>query len=298
MMKIKIEKLLKKAFGGIDLTWKRLLLSAVAAGVYTAVMAILPVTRDTSFADITVTMECWILFGILIIANSRSARDAALKCFVFFLISQPLVYLIQVPFSWMGWGLFSYYRYWAVWTVLTLPMGFIGYQMKKDRWWGILILAPMLVLLGYQASSFLRSVIYWPPRHLLSLLLCLATMLASVYGIFEDRRARMIGTILDLALIAGICVSAVADPYVYKTVLMVDDGEMGVTFDDTYQVSLSGRAKGEVYITYHEGLGDYMLDAGFRRAGDATLRMDAPDGTVRSFALTVGSRSFEIEEIP
>ena len=86
---------MKKLFGGIDLNWKKLIIFAIIAGVYTAIMAMLPIAKDTSFADITISFEVWILFGIFIIMNSKSAKDSALKCFVFFLISQPLVYLIQ-----------------------------------------------------------------------------------------------------------------------------------------------------------------------------------------------------------
>ena len=75
---------MKKLFGGINLTWKKLIIFAIIAGVYTAIMAILPMAKDTSFADITITFEVWILFGILIIMNSKLAKDLALKCFVFF----------------------------------------------------------------------------------------------------------------------------------------------------------------------------------------------------------------------
>ena len=125
-----MKKALKKLFGGIDLTWPKLIIAAVAAGVFTAAMAIIPGLHYTSFIAVTVSFEVWILLGILIIMNSKSNLDSALKCFVFFLISQPLVYLLQVPFSWQGWGLFKYYRYWFLWTVLCFPMGFIGYYMK------------------------------------------------------------------------------------------------------------------------------------------------------------------------
>ena len=144
---------IKKLFGGIDLTWPKLFVAAIVAGVFTAVVAIIPALHDTSFHTITVTFEVWILFGILIIMNSKSNLDSALKCFVFFLISQPLVYLIQVPFSIQGWGLFGYYRYWFIWTILCFPMGFIGYWMKKDKWWGYLILLPMIVITAASYST-------------------------------------------------------------------------------------------------------------------------------------------------
>ena len=74
----------KKLFGGIDLNWKKLIIFAIIAGIYTGVMAMIPIAKDTSFADITISFEVWILFGILIIMNSKSAKDSALKCFVFF----------------------------------------------------------------------------------------------------------------------------------------------------------------------------------------------------------------------
>jgi len=92
-------------------------------------MANIPALKYTSFHAIVVTFEMWVLFGIIIIMNSKSNLDSAFKCFVFFLISQPLVYLLQVPFSWQGWGLFGYYKTWFIWTLLCFPMGFIGYFM-------------------------------------------------------------------------------------------------------------------------------------------------------------------------
>ena len=123
----------------------------------TAVIAIIPIFHNTSFITITVTFEVWILFGIIIIMNSKSNLDSALKCFVFFLISQPLVYLIQVPFSWQGWNLFGYYKFWFIWTLLCFPMGFTGYWMKKDKWWGYLILLPMIVLTADSYAVYLTD---------------------------------------------------------------------------------------------------------------------------------------------
>ena len=105
-----MRKAMEKLFGGIDLTWPKLIAAAVAAGVLTAVLAIVPALHYTSFHAPTVTFEVWILLGILIIMNSRSNLDSALKCFVFFLISQPLVYLVQVPFN------------------------SLGFRLRRDRW--------------------------------------------------------------------------------------------------------------------------------------------------------------------
>lgn len=182
---------MKKLFGEIDLTWKKIILFAIVAGVYTALMALIPITKDTSFRDISIQFEWWILFGILIICNSKSPLDSSLKCFVFFLISQPLVYLLQVPFSYMGWKLFGYYRYWFIWTLLTIPMGFIGYYIKKKNVISLIILLPILFLLVFLGLGYFTSVIENFPHHLLSCVFCFATIIMVVINIFDDLKMKI-----------------------------------------------------------------------------------------------------------
>ena len=153
---------MKKIFGGIDLTWKKIIIFAILIGVYTGIIAMIPMLRDTSFNDITVTFEVWIFFGIFIIMNSKSAKDSALKCFVFFLISQPLVYLVQDLINHSNLFM-TYYRFWIGWTIACVPMGFIGYYMKKDKWWGLLILIPVMILLGFEYSRYLSMTMFFFP---------------------------------------------------------------------------------------------------------------------------------------
>ena len=40
---------MKKIFGGIDLSWKKVIIGAIIAGAYTALMAIIPQLLYTSF---------------------------------------------------------------------------------------------------------------------------------------------------------------------------------------------------------------------------------------------------------
>ena len=127
--------MLKKIFGELKMSWVTVLILAVISGVYTALMAML-VPDNCSFHDIAVTMEVWILLAIIIITNCEKPLEAAAKTFVFFLISQPLVYLIQVPFSPMGWGIFGYYRYWFIVTLLTFPGAFIGWFIVDAKMQG------------------------------------------------------------------------------------------------------------------------------------------------------------------
>ena len=191
---------MKKLFGGINLTWKKLIIFAVVTGLYTAIMALLPITRDTSFRDIAVYFEWWILFGIIIICNSKSPLDSALKCFVFFLISQPLIYLIQVPFSNLGWGLFDYYKYWFYWTLACFPMGYIGYYIKKKNWLSVLILSPMIVLLTYLGFNYINMTINNFPYHILSGISCFLIIIVVVHYLFDKKHLKYIS--LGVAIIS------------------------------------------------------------------------------------------------
>ena len=283
---------LKKLFGGYNLTWPKVIIFAVIAGVFTAAMAIIPAAEYTSFHTITVSFEVWILFGIFIIMNSKSNLDAALKCFVFFLISQPLVYLLQVPFSVQGWGLFGYYRYWFLWTLLCLPMGFVGYYMKKGKWWGYLILLPMIVLTAYSYQTYLSDFLFSRPRYILIALFCAAAMILYPVLIFDNKKIKIAGAAIGAVMVVALTVLGLCNPPVYSTELMGNGEEH--RFDDTYEVSLADSRYGDVEIIYLESVEDYMVHANFKRSGSTVLTMVSPTGEVTEYDLRIERDKYEL----
>ena len=281
-----------KLFGGIDLTWQKLIISAVITGTVTAVIALIPELLYTSFHTITVSFEVWILFGVMIIMNSKSNLDAALKCFVFFLISQPLVYLIQVPFSSMGWGLFGYYRYWFVWTVLCLPMGYIGYWMKKGKWWGYLILLPMIVLTGDSYLGYFSDFQFSMPRYFLIVLFCAAVMILYPAAIFDDKKIKAVGAAVGGAAVIVITAICLLNPPVYSTEIMSNDEEH--PFDSAYSVYLADAKYGDVEIRYMDSVEDYMIHADFKRSGDTVMTLAAPSGEKEEYHIHIERDTYEI----
>jgi hypothetical protein len=289
---------MKKLFGGINLTWPKLIVFAIIAGIYTAVMAMLPIVKDTSFADITITFEVWILFGTLIIMNSKSAVDSALKCFVFFLISQPLVYLLQVPFSSLGWQILGYYKNWIVWTICTIPMGFVGYYMKKDKWWGLLILAPVIAFLAIHYGGFLGRVIYNMPYHLLSTLFCIVTMIIYPIAIFKNKIIKIVGVSISvLAILIMTIITVFSQSITYKTTILVNGGELGATFDDTYKVYLEDESLGNIYIVKDKNLDDYMVNAEFKKAGKTNVILEDSNGHKETYEITIKTDSYDINKV-
>lgn len=285
---------IRKLFGGVELTWPKLIIAAIAAGVWTAAMAIFPVFHNTSFNTIVTTFEVWILFGILIIMNSRSNLDAALKCFVFFLISQPLIYLLQVPFSSMGWGLFGYYKLWFAWTVFCLPMGYIGYYMKKDKWWGYLILLPMIGLTATSYGTYFSDFKFYAPRYVLISLFCACAMILYPVAIFRDKRIRMVGAVIGAAAVIALTAICLLHPPVYSTEIM-GNGER-YSFDDSYTVSLADEKYGDVQIIFHPDVEDYMVHADFKRAGDTVLTMVSPSGEKKEYDLHIERHTYEVTD--
>ena len=282
----------KKLFGGIDLTWPKVIIAAIVAGVFTAAMAIIPAVQYTSFIAITVSFEVWILFGILIIMNSKSNLDSALKCFVFFLISQPLVYLIQVPFSWQGWALFGYYKYWFMWTVLCLPMGYIGYYMKKGKWWGYLILFPMILLTGYSYMMYFPDFLFARPRYILISLFCAAAMILYPVCIFEDKKIKTVGALIGCAIVVALTVICLLNPPVYIAEIAGNGEEY--RFDGSYSAYLADDKYGDVDIRYMDSIEDYMLHAEFKRAGRTVLTLESPTGEKTEYDLHIERYTYDI----
>lgn len=289
---------MKKLFGGIHFTWPGVILFAVICGVYTGVMALIPATMDTSFRDISISFEWWILFALILIANSKSPLDSALKVFVFFLVSQPLVYLVQVPFSPDGFGLFRYYPSWFVWTLFTFPMAFVGHYMKKDKWWGLLILAPILVFLGYHYTGFLTEAVSFFPNHLLSAIFCAVTLILYPLVLFQDKKIRLAGLVISLVILVAMSVIGIASRHsaVYSTELMSSGSETaGVEFDDTYQVRLADEAYGSASIIYEDSLQCYMIHADFTKTGQTQLVLESPTGEQYVYDLTIYRYSYDVE---
>ena len=155
--------MLKKLFGGIRMTWPRLILFAVISGLVTGLIALL-VPDGSSFRQIAVTFEAWIVLAVIVVENCDKRLEAACKTFVYFLISQPLVYLVQVPFHSQGFGLFMYYRYWFYWTIATFPGAFVAWYIKRDDWIAAVILSIALAALILLGTGYLRDLIRKPPK--------------------------------------------------------------------------------------------------------------------------------------
>jgi len=195
---------LNRIFGGVNMSWPFVIIYAVAAAVMTALFLIVPALAQTSLQRVGETLEAWFLFAIFIMANCKSPLESALKTFVFFLISQPLIYLFQVPFSSMGWGLFSFYKYWAILTVATLPMAYVGWYITKRNWLSALILLPVIAFLAGTGMQGFKEAANNYPHHLGVGIFCLASILLYIAAFFPDLKSKLLGILVAAAAAAFI----------------------------------------------------------------------------------------------
>lgn len=275
-----MQKVFRKIFGGLNITWPKLIVFAVVMGLYTALMAMY-VPEGNSFHDIAVTPEWWVLPAIIIIVNSKKPLEAALKTFVFFLISQPLVYLFQVPFNSMGWGLFGYYKYWFFITLLTFPGGFIGWFVKKDKWYSAIILSVMTVYLVYAGSNYAVSLPEHFPDHLLSTIYCFIIILVFVFGILKDKISRVVGTGLPVVgIIVFSFIIGANEPFEILNDDFFRENQIVLMSDDPFVSYFSGD-NGQVELV-HDGEG-------------YAVKFNGIKGKKYQFSITDGEEVYEFE---
>ena len=274
-----------RLFGGIRMTWVKVVIFAVLAGVYTAAMAIW-VPDGNSFRNIAVYPEAWVLFAILILINCEKPLEAAAKTFVFFLISQPLVYLLQVPFSDMGWRIFQYYKYWFIVTLLTFPGAFVGWFIRRKDVIAALILSVMLVLLVLLGGGFFKTMLKSFPNQLLAVIFCYGSVILYILVILRGKWPRLIATGIALAALGFVLIrSAASGPdQMFTEPAQLDSSVYPV--DDSWSVGWEDPDFGEARII---DVGtDRYVSVTYYEEGTGMLLLTDPEGKVHHVKVTVG----------
>ena len=225
--------------------------------------------------------------------NSKSNMDSALKCFVFFLISQPLIYLVEVPFNSLGWGLFVYYKTWFIWTILTIPMGYIGYYIKKDKWYSLLILVPLLLLLGSGINAAITNFKYGFPKHIINLLFIITSFIMYPILLFNDKKIKFTGLIISIAIMLFFGIGPMINSSTYDTTVKCSDEN--IVFDDTYKAYLEDDSYGTLNISYNKDIEVYCIDASFRKQGDTKVVIENPSGNKQSYDINIGKKTFSVK---
>ncbi len=210
-------QIMRKLFGGLAMSWRTIIIFALIAGAITGVVAVLPFTENTSLRDIAISYEWWLIFAFVIASNCSKNWESALKVFVFFLISQPLCYAVEViictlapeltpnPLT-LDMALYYYTSIWGPMTLLTLPGGFIAFYITKQNALGSVILGLGNAIQAILGVYYLTTMIQNPPYHLLTVIVCFASIFVMTMSMQRERKNRAIA--LGVTVAAAVLVVA------------------------------------------------------------------------------------------
>lgn len=256
-------------YGGINLTWPKVILLAVVAAVITFVFLFFPIFKNTSFERMGVTFEAWIFFAVIIMSNCKKPLESAVKTFVFFLVSQPLIYLLQVPFSQMGWGLFSYYKYWFIWTLLTFPLAYIGWYIQRKDWLSLLILSPLLIYLAVTTVNSFQFTASHFPLMLVTALFCLLQIVLYVYAFTSNIWQKLVGIIVPFAIALALMlllpqVDVNGTNFLPNDPVLTDDAVVVMDDSNTIKVSIESTGKDSLVRVQADAYGsaDFTIQDG------------------------------------
>ena len=81
-------------------------------------------------------------------------------------------------------------------------MGYIGWYIKKEKWWGVIVLSSMMLFLGFFYRLYLTEMVSYFPKHILTVIFCVATFVTCGLFIFHDRKLRIAQFMINLFIIA------------------------------------------------------------------------------------------------
>ena len=276
-------KAIKKLFGGVGMSWRHVLLLAVLSGIGTGVLMIPSFLADTSLQDPGIYLEAWFVLALFVILNCGSALEAGKKCFVFFLISQPLIYLVQVPFAFLGWGIFSYYKRWFIITLLTFPGAMLAYRVKRGNWLSVLILSVATGYLAVQAAYYIHPLLERFPHHLLSIVFCLGFAVIFSLLLPDGKPRRTVALLIVAAAFTASALYHCLPGRSMETELILPEGEWSYAIDNTEicDISLYGS----------------LAVLSSKENGSAIIDFTAEDGTVVSYCIVVDRGNFTVSTI-
>ena len=173
-------------------------------------------------------------------------------------------------------------------------MGYIGYYIKKDKWWGLLILTPILILLGFHYAKFLGELSFSFPGHLLSTIFCFITLLLYPLCMFNNKKIRKAGVCISVIIILIMTVLSFSKSNTYKTDILISGGETNAVFNDKYKVYLEDPRYGNVSIEYEKAIEEYLIRAEFKKVGKTNLIIEDPKGNKQIYELDIRRDTYDI----
>lgn len=294
---------MKKIFGEFKITWKFLIIFSSLLGIGVGIINRIPALYNTSFQDIAIVFDMWIVLAIFIIVNCKNIKEAILKTFVFFLISQPLIYFTEAIMDTIFYKadfikqLVLYFNNyyigadWLAWTILTIPGSFIAYYIKKDNILSSIILSVATGYLCFSGTTgLIECIMNHFPYHLLNSLLCFLFAFLLIFIILKDKKNRIISCSLN---IVGVIIAIIliinrnSTPINASDMISIDeDKEIIECKIDNEKIATAKISDEKYYVDVHSGTD----------LGKTNMELTDNDGNKYYYVIESTSNNFEIKE--
>lgn len=86
-------------------------------------------------------------------------------------------------------------------------------------------------------------------------------------------------------------------PQSYDTDILINGGDVGATFDDSYKAYLADESFGTLDIQFIEqGLNDWVVHATFNKTGNTEVILESPSGEKSVFNIKVENNTYSINK--
>ena len=152
----------------------------------------------------------------------------------------------------------------------------------------------MIILVSYSYLNYLSCFIFSFPKYILITLFCIITMIIYPLYIFNNKKTKIIGTIISIILITIISIICIINPPIYSTNIFGNSKEN--IFDNTYKVHLTDSKYGKVSIIYEKNIEDYFIHADFKKEGTTTMILESPTGEKVEYKVMIKRDTYRIKK--
>lgn len=179
-------------------------------------------------------------------------------------------------------------------TVLCLPMGYIGYYIKKDKWYGYLILLPIILLTLSSYHTYLLYFTFNYPNYFLISIFCILASIIYPIVLFNNKKIKIVGSLISTILVIIITASVFKEPYVYTTQFLSTIDDKSLT--NEYHVKLENKKYGDIYIEYLESIDSYIIHCDFKKSGKTRLIVNTPEGKTIKYKLIIKHDTYSLKK--
>ena len=173
-------------------------------------------------------------------------------------------------------------------------MGYIGYFIKKDKWYGLLILLPIMLLLGNGLTSTIIIIKYSFPKHIINTIFVVASFIIYPLALFNNKKIKIIGLIINIIIMILFGLKPMLKPSTYNTTFKCSDEKL--VYDDTYKAYLEDSSYGNLSIKYMDSIESYCIYASFKKPGDTKVILEDPNGNKQYLNIHIVKMTYSFDD--